>query len=116
MSKTMVIIPRISEKAYTLSQLRNTYIFDVPTTANRTEVAAAVTAQFEVEVTEVNILNVKGKPKRTVRKGGRPINGKRADTKKAYVTLKAGDSLPVFAALDEPAAEPKPDQQKKGKK
>jgi large subunit ribosomal protein L23 len=118
MSKTMILRPRISEKSYGLSQLRNTYAFDVPTNANRTEVADAVAAQFEVTVLSVNILNSKGKVKRTIRRGGRPVMGKRADTKKAYVTLKAGDELPIFAAVEDTTeAEPKPDQQqKKGKK
>lgn len=117
MSKTMILIPRVSEKSYGLSQLRNTYVFQVPVDVNRTQVADAVTAQFEVTVTDVKIMNVKGKVKRTIRKGGRPVMGKRADIKKAYVTLKDGDTLPIFATLDEPeVAEPKPDQQKRGKK
>lgn len=112
MSKTMILRPRVSEKSYAMSQLRNTYVFDVPVDANRSMVADAVTAQYEVTVTEVNILNVKGKAKRTVRKGGRAVNGRRSDIKKAYVTLQAGDSLPIFAAVEE-AEQP---TQKKGKK
>jgi large subunit ribosomal protein L23 len=116
MDKTMLLKPRVSEKSYALSQLRNTYVFDVPGTANRTEVADAVTAQFGVTVITVNILNVKGKVKRTIRKGGRPVMGKRADTKKAYVTLKAGDELPIFAAVEDKAPADSKPEQKKGKK
>lgn len=107
MSKTMILRPRISEKAYGLTTTRNTYVFEVPKGANRFEVAQAVAVQYEVTVEGVNILNIKGKVKRTIRKGGRPIMGKRADVKKAYVTLKEGDSLPIFAAVEEPAAEEK---------
>lgn len=101
MSMFMTLRPRISEKAYGLSQSNNMYMFDVPVSANKHEVADAVAAQFKVTVTNVNIANVKGKPKRTVRKGGRAVAGKRADSRRAYVTLKAGDSLPVFAAIEE---------------
>ena len=101
MDKTMTLKPRISEKSYALSQARNTYVFDVPVSANKMEIGKAVEAQFKVTVTEVNVMNVKGKVKRTVRKGGRPIMGKRANGRKAYVTLKDGDSIPVFAAIEE---------------
>jgi large subunit ribosomal protein L23 len=86
MSKTMTLRPRVSEKAYGVSQLHNTYVFVVPGDANRLTVAQAVAAQFNVTVEDVNILNVKGKVKRTVRKGGRAITGKDTDIKKAYVT------------------------------
>lgn len=105
MDKQMVLRPRMSEKAYGLSQALNTYVFDVPVGANKHEVSDAVAAQFKVTVTEVNVANVKGKPKRSVRKGGRPVMGKRSNSRRAYVTLKAGDSIPVFAAVEEANAE-----------
>jgi large subunit ribosomal protein L23 len=114
MSKTMILKPRISEKAYDLAQKRNVYVFQVPTDAGKLEVAQAVTAQFDVLVIDVNIMNVKGKVKRSVRRGGRATLGKRVDFKKAYVTLKAGDSIPIYAAEDEKPSE-KP-VAKKGKK
>ncbi len=102
----MALRPRVSEKSYGLSQQRNTYMFIVPTNANKHTVADAVAAQFKVTVTNVNIANDKGKPKRTVRKGGRPIIGRRASTKRAYVTLKTGDSLPIFANEEDQKAKP----------
>ena len=113
MSKTMTLRPRVSEKSYGLSQLHNTYAFDVPTDANRSMVSEAVAAQYGVTVTKVNILNQDGKAKQTVRKGGRAVPGRRSDYKKAYVTLKSGDTMPIFAAVEEeaPAA-----SAKKGKK
>ena len=101
MSKTLLLKPRVSEKAYGQSIAKNVYVFVVPGDVNRTEVAAAVEVQFAVTVTSVNILNVKGKAKRTVRKGGKQSNGKDNDFKKAYVTLKAGDSIAVFATEDD---------------
>lgn len=101
MSMTLILKPRVSEKAYGQSLAKNTYVFVVPRDANRTEVADAVEAQFAVTVTGVNILNVKGKAKRTVRKGGRQSAGKDSDFKKAYVTLKEGDQIAVFATEDD---------------
>jgi large subunit ribosomal protein L23 len=101
MDKAIVLKPRISEKTYALSEVRNTYTFEVPGDANKHSVARAVAAQFDVTVEKVAIMVVKGKTKRTVRKGGRPVNGKRSDMKKAYVTLKEGDKLPIFAAEEE---------------
>ncbi len=115
MSKTMTIWPRISEKAYGQSQTTNTYVFVVPNDSNRVTVAEAITAQFGVTVTDVNILNVKGKVKRTVRKGGRASTGRDNDFKKAYVTLKEGDSIAVFAAEEEQEAK-EAKLAKKGKK
>lgn len=112
MSKTLVLRPRLSEKAYGQSLTKNTYVFVVPNDTNRTIVADAVAVQFGVTVTGVNILNVQGKVKRTVRKGGRASIGKDNDFKKAYVTLKAGDSIAVFATEDD-KAEPKGKKEKK---
>ncbi len=101
MSNSMLLKPRISEKAYGQSQVKNVYVFEVPTTAGKLEIVEAVKVQFAVSVLSVNIMNVKGKQKRTVRRGGRATLGKRSDFKKAYVTVKAGQTIPIFAAEDE---------------
>lgn len=108
MSKTLILKPRVSEKAYGQSITKNTYVFVVPRDANKNQVAEAVAAQFEVTVTEVNILNVKGKAKRSFTKR-RQTAGRDNDFKKAYVTLKEGDSIAVFATEDA-------DNEPKGKK
>lgn len=113
MENTIVLRPRISEKTYMLSETRNTYVVEVPAGTSRDLVAKAVAAQFKVTVVNVNIINVKGKTKRTVRKGGRQIMGQRSDIKKAYVTLKEGDKLPFFA---DPEDEKKADKKAKSKK
>jgi len=101
MEKTIVLTPILSEKAYALSQVRNTYVFIAPKAANKHIVARAVEAQFGVTVDNVNITNIAGKAKRTVRKNGRAVTGYQSDKHKAYVTLKDGDTLPIFAALEE---------------
>lgn len=100
MSKTLALAPRMSEKSYGVSQT-GVYVFDVPKDANKHTVARAVSAQYSVTVTDVRTVVVKGKTKRTVRKTGRAVTGRQANFKKAYVTLKEGDTLPLFAAIEE---------------
>ncbi len=115
MTKSILLRPRISEKAYGLSQVTNTYVFDVPKDANRLDVAAAVGAQFEVAVEDVRIANNKGKVKTQYAKRRR-TTGKRIDTKRAYVRLKDGDKLPIFAAEEAEEEKAKKDADKAAKK
>ena len=61
------------------------YVFEVAMAANKTEIKAAVETIFGVKVAKVNTAIVNGKVKRT---GSFPA-GKRADIKKAVVTLTA---------------------------
>jgi len=103
--KLMALKPRISEKGYTISERDNVYIFDVPATANKFDIAKSVASQFEVSVTNVRVASVPGKAIRAYRSRGRKsINAKRSDIRKAYVTLKDGDKLPIFAAPEDPEA------------
>jgi large subunit ribosomal protein L23 len=97
--KDIILIPRVSEKAYGLSQASGTktYVFEVPVGANKHTVARAISVQYDVTVTDVRTTTLKGKVKQSYRKGGRPVAGQRSDVKKAYVTLRAGDTLPLFA-------------------
>ncbi len=91
----LTLIPRISEKSYALAQA-NMYVFQVPTTANKAEIATAIALQYDVTVLDVNIIVVKGKVKRSVRKGGGTLKGRRKDIKKAYVRLAEGNSIKIF--------------------
>ena len=61
------------------------YVFMVDINANKTEIKAAVEAVFGVKVAKVNTIRMQGKVKRV---GANPA-GKRADYKKAVVTLTA---------------------------
>ncbi len=112
MDKTIVLKPRVSEKSYGLSESRNVYVFEVPREVNKHSIAQAVASQFGVTVIDVNVLNLKGKPKRTILKRSRPVAGRQNDVKKAYVTLKEGDSIAVFKSTEETEAP----ATKKGKK
>jgi large subunit ribosomal protein L23 len=114
MSKTITLRPRLSEKTYGLSEQR-VYVVNVPEHVNKNVVAQAIEAQFEVKVAKVNILNVLGKRKRIVSITGKRMknaSGKRSDSKKAYVTLEKGHSLPFFAAIEEEEAKEKATQEK----
>ncbi len=95
MSKLITLIPRISEKTYALSS-SDIYTFNVPMSANVNDVKAAVESQFKVTVVDVRTLISKGKVKRSARRRAQPQAGQRSDTKKAYVTLKKGDTIPMF--------------------
>ncbi len=99
----LTLKPRMTEKTYALSNNR-VYVFDVPLDANKAQVISAVSEQFKVVAKDARMMIVKGKVKRSLRIGGgagRPVYGKRPDVKKAYVTLKEGDSIPIFAAIEE---------------
>jgi len=116
-AKPTILKPRLSEKAYGLSQVNRTYVFDIPGHSNKLSVAAAVAEQFEVSVIKVNIAAVKGKAKRTfLNRRGKFVRGTRSNIKKAYVKLKEGDSLPIFAAEEEQDAKAKKVAEKADKK
>lgn len=101
MSKLVVLKPRMSEKAYGLSESNNTYVFEIPAGCNSNTVADAVISQFKVGVKSVRIANIAGKSKRSTRSSSRNNkSGRRSDLRKAYVTLKDGDKLPIFAAVE----------------
>ncbi|HZP55782.1 MAG TPA: 50S ribosomal protein L23 [Candidatus Saccharimonadales bacterium] len=102
MSNPIALKPRLSEKAYGLSEERNTYIFEVPKEANRHDVAKAIAKQYGVAVKSVRIAAQPGKTKRKyLRKGRVTHRGFISPVRKAYVRLKEGDKLPIFAAVED---------------
>ncbi len=93
---SLALVPRMSEKAYAESVKHDTYVFIVPLTANEASISSAVASQFKVTVEDVRTAVIKGKAKKSYRKGARPAEGKRADFKKAYVRIKKGDKINIF--------------------
>lgn len=83
--------PLITEKTTLEKDARNVISFVVDRNANKIEIKSAVEQLFKVEVVEVNTANIAGKVKRV----GRHY-GKRANWKKAYVTLKEGNNVDFF--------------------
>lgn len=93
--------PRLTEKAFALSQSLNTFAIDVPTNLNKHEVATAVESQFDVKVKAVRIVKRAGKVKRIINITGKRTSnrkGTQSVIRKAYVTLAEGSHLPFFAA------------------
>ncbi|MEN8653905.1 50S ribosomal protein L23 [Streptomyces sp. 21So2-11] len=88
--RDILVRPVVSEKSYALLD-ENKYTFIVSPGTNKTQIKEAVQAVFSVKVTGVNTINRQGKRKRT--KTG---FGKRADTKRAIVTLAEGDRIDIF--------------------
>jgi large subunit ribosomal protein L23 len=85
--------PVITEKSTLLSE-QNKVVFKVAIDATKPEIKDAVEALFKVKVEAVNTLRVKGKTKRF-----RGIAGRRADMKKAVVTLAEGQAIDVTTGL-----------------
>lgn len=83
----------VTEKATILSSTLNQYVFEVDSSVNRIEVAKAVETLFKVTVTNVNILNRKGKVKRSRNQRGKW--GRTASSKKAIISLKEGDKIEI---------------------
>lgn len=106
-SATHFVYPRATEKAYAQSQ-ENVYVFNVPMTANKNDVAASIEAQYGVTVVGVRTAIQSGKTIRFNRGKRRyPGTTNRVDTKKAYVTLAKGDKIQVFAEQEQPKEEKK---------
>ena len=90
--RDVIIQPIVSEKSYALLDA-GVYTFKVHPKASKPEIHDAVEAIFGVKVAKVNTLNRPGKRKRNRRTG---TWGKRADTKRAIVTLAEGDRIDLF--------------------
>lgn len=85
--------PVISEKSFALAE-NGKYVFVVSKEANKIEIKKAVEKLFKVTVVDVRTVVMKGKVKRVGRKFG-----KRADFKKAYITLKEGNKIEDFKGI-----------------
>lgn len=83
--------PLITEKSGVLRETMNVMAFEVDGRANKIEIKRAVETQFKVKVAEVRVANMHGK----LRRQGR-FAGRRADWKKAFVRLAAGEKAVDF--------------------
>jgi large subunit ribosomal protein L23 len=92
--RDVILAPVVSEKSYALLDA-NAYTFKVHPDANKIEIRQAIESIFGVKVTKVATLNRKGKRKRNRRTF---TYGSRPDTKRAIVTLVAGDRIDLFEA------------------
>lgn len=82
--------PLITERATILAEDQKSpqYVFKVHVNANKIEIRHAIEKAFNVKVADINTIKVKGKTKRQGR-----TQGKRANWKKAFVTLQQGQKI-----------------------
>ena len=90
--RDIILAPVVSEKSYGLIE-QGVYTFKVHPSASKPEIHDAVQAIWGVKVVKVNTLNRPGKATRA-RKSNR--TGRKPDTKRAIVTLAAGNDIPLF--------------------
>ena len=89
----VLVRPMITEKSTLLSE-SGKYVFQISPKANKSMVKEAVQKSFGVKVVDVNITKVHGKRKRF----GIRLK-KLPDTKKAVVTLRVGDKIPIIEGV-----------------
>jgi len=90
--REIILRPLITEKTTVMQERENTVCVEVNRRANKIQVRKAVEELFDVRVTEVNIVNRKGKP---MMRYGRVV-AHRPATRKAYVTLAPGSKTLEF--------------------
>ena len=86
---TIVLGPHISEKSSVISEANNQVTFKVAADATKPEIKEAIEGLFNVQVKDVQVLNVKGKRKRSAR----GIWRTRSSWKKAYIRLEQGHEI-----------------------
>ena len=79
--------PVVTEKTTKIAE-NNQFVFKVDVSSSKESIKMAVEKIFKVKVKNINTIKIKGKTK--VFKG---TKGKRADYKKAIVSLKEGETL-----------------------
>ena len=83
----------LTEKGTNLKEEHNQVLFEVSREATKFQIRAAVEAAFNVKVTNVRTMIVRGKAKRMGRGYAQTQNWK-----KAIVTLRDGDKIAAFEA------------------
>ncbi len=83
--------PLLTERSMSVLEATNTYVFEVHSKANKVQIKNAIERLFEVKVLSVNTAYCRGKQRRR----GRAVV-KMPDRKKAFVTLRDGDSIELL--------------------
>tara|TARA_B100001057_G_scaffold272470_1_gene272811 strand:+ start:378 stop:707 length:330 start_codon:yes stop_codon:yes gene_type:complete len=89
----VVLNPLVTEKATQMSEF-NKMVFSVPLSASKVDIKLSIEKIFSVKVISVNTILLKGKVKRF--KG---ILGRRANTKKAIITLAPGNTIDLSVGI-----------------
>jgi large subunit ribosomal protein L23 len=93
-SRRIIIRSLFTEKSTRQQDASNQYVFAVDPRANKRQIADAIEQLFEVKVLQVRTQNRMGK----IHAMGR-YSGRRADWKKAIVTLAEGDTIEMYENL-----------------
>jgi large subunit ribosomal protein L23 len=91
--------PLITEKTAYLSSKLNQYAFEVPVEVTRSQVKDAVEKAFDVKVLKVNTITVIAKMNRRGR--SRRLAIRKSAYKKAIVTVRPEDRIPVFEGVEQ---------------
>jgi large subunit ribosomal protein L23 len=89
----VLVGPHVSEKAAIVADANNQYVFKVAVDATKSEIKKSVEQLFDVKVSDVNTLKVKGKVKRN-----RYGYSTKPTWKKAYVRLEQGQDIDFASA------------------
>ena len=96
MKKLNILIrPLYTEKIAKLQDEENKYAFEVDRESNKIEIRKEIEKRFEVKVTKIQTMVVRGKLRQQMTRAGR-FYGRRPDWKKAIVTLVEGDKIDLF--------------------
>ncbi len=90
---SILLGPHVSEKTTNIADQHNQFVFKVRRDSTKSEISRAVELLFEVTVTGVQVVNCRGKIKRSGQDYGR-----RQNWKKAYVTLAEGQNIDLIGA------------------
>ncbi|MGH0053968.1 MAG: 50S ribosomal protein L23 [Sphaerochaetaceae bacterium] len=95
----VIIEPVLSEKTNLAREGKTKkYSFKVHMDSNKHQIREAIKELFDVDVTDCNVMIVKGKPKYSRGKGG-SIRGNTGNWKKAVVTLATGESIQAIEGV-----------------
>lgn len=96
MRKIKILIrPLYTEKIAKLQDVENKYAFEVDRDSNKIEISKEIENRFEVKVTKIQTMIVRGKMRQQMTRAGR-FYGRKPDWKKAIVTLAEGDKIDLF--------------------
>lgn len=91
----VLISPRVTEKSATIGSTGTGMVFEVNPKANKIDIKKAIEQTFDVKVAKVRTIV---SPRAGKQKRGTLISNK-GRFKKAYVTLKEGNSLDIIEGL-----------------
>ena len=94
----IIIKPLVTERMNALSEKLNRFGFIVSPEANKLEIKKEIETLYKVTVVSVNTARYSGKNKSRFTKAG-ILKGRTNAYKKAFVTLKTGDTIDFYSNI-----------------